>query len=296
MIFFLYLGQFFTNAAGDYCNRLYSHNSDKLSDYLINVIATGIIAMGFFYVLSGFSFMFNFRTVLYALFFGVAIIFSRILTLLRLRLMEIIQITLISDPLSLIVTFIAGWLFFGESINWISGIRLLLSLIAAVITLFCKSPTKKQNKKSHSIFCLILTVLIVILGVFTSALQKAFALDPNATDSNSMFFLTNVFTVAICLLWLLLLHKGKMSQLLGDFKTLGIKKYSAIILSTLTSNLGSVLTIQALAIVPLSIHTPVAGAIGKLSTTAVSYFVKEKVPVFPVILALISTLLAFFEL
>ena len=122
-------------------------------------------------------------------------------------------------------------------------------------------------------------------------------MDPGVTDTNSMFFLTNAWMVAISVLILLVLDKGHISHVLQNFKGLSLLQYGVIILNTVSDNISTVLNVQLLASVPMSIHTPVSGAVGKLSTAAVAgLIVKERVPLVPVIIAIISTLLTFFEL
>lgn len=298
MIIPLYLGLFLNGALGTCANMKYGRTTKNRSDYLVYVIITGIIAIGVFCILSGFSFAFNRRTVIYSVIFAATIVVMHILTLLRLRLMEIMQITLISSPLSLIMTLAAGYFFFSEEISWITVLRVILSIAAAWLSVPVKtSSTQTQHLRYDFLLGLILCVVLAILGVFSNILQKAFAIDPSVTDTNSMFFLTNVWMVLICVIGIFLLDKGHIFQVLRDFKDLSLLQYGAVILNTVSNNIGTVLNLELLAIVPMSIHVPVSDALGKLSTAAVATFVaKEKVPLIPIILAVISALLTFFEL
>lgn len=296
MIIPLYLGQFLCGALGTYSRQKYGRTARNRSDYFVYVIITGVIAMGTFCFMSGFSFSFNTRTVIYSVIFAAAIILGHVLTLLRLRLMEIMQISLISDPLSLIMTMIVGRWLFSENITWISMLRVLLSAVAALLAVRGMKKTDTRDKHRF-LLGVCLCVILVVQGVFTTVLQKAFAMDPGVTDANSMFFLTNAWMVAISVLILLALDKGHISHVLQDLKGLGLWQYGVTVLGTVSDNISTVLNVQLLAIVPMSIHTPVSGAVGKLSAAAVAgLIVKEKVPPVPVVLAIVSTLLTFFEL
>ncbi len=296
MIIALYLGHFLCGALGTYSRQKYSRASQNRADYLVYVIITGVIAMGVFCVLSGFSFSFNTRTIIYSVIFAAAVVLGHVLTLVRLRLMEIMQITLISGPLSLIMTLAVGNWLFSESITWISILRVLLSIVAAWLSVRGRENAGTQDKH-RLLIGICLCVVLAIQGVFATVLQKAFATDPGVTDTNSMFFLTNAWMVAISVLLLLALDKGHITHVLRDFKGLGLAQYGVIILNTVSDNISTVLNVQLLASVPMSIHTPVSGAVGKLSTAAVAgLVVKEKVPLVPVLLAIVSTLLTFFEL
>ena len=296
MIIPLYLGQFLCGALGTYSRQKYGRTARNRGDYFVYVIITGVIAMGTFCFMSGFSFSFNARTVIYSVIFAAAIILGHVLTLLRLRLMEIMQITLISGPLSLIMTMIVGRWLFSENITWISMLRVLLSAVAALLAVRGMKKTDTRDKHRF-LLGLCLCVILVVQGVFATVLQKAFAMDPGVTDANSMFFLTNAWMVAISVLILLALDKGHISHVLLDFKGLGLWQYGVTVLGTVSDNISTVLNVQLLAIVPMSIHTPVSGAVGKLSAAAVAgLIVKEKVPPVPVVLAIVSTLLTFFEL
>ncbi len=296
MIIPLYLGQFLCGALSTYSRQKYGRAARNRGDYFVYVVITGVIAMGTFCFMSGFSFSFNMRTVIYSVIFAAAIILGHVLTLFRLRVMEIMQITLISGPLSLIMTMAVGRWLFSESITWISGLRVLLSIVAALLSVQGRDNAGTQDKRRF-LLGVCLCVVLAIQGVFATVLQKAFAVDPGVTDTNSMFFLTNAWMVAISVLILLVLDKGHISHVLQNFKGLSLLQYGVIILNTVSDNISTVLNVQLLASVPMSIHTPVSGAVGKLSTAAVAgLIVKERVPLVPVIIAIISTLLTFFEL
>ena len=298
MIIPLYLGQFFLAGLGTYARQKYGRASRNRADYLAYVIITCIIALGVFCALSGFSFSFNRRTVIYSVVFGAAIILGHVLTLVRLRVMEIMEIALISSPLSLIMTLGTGCWLFEERITWITVLRILISFLTAYLAFRGKyHGGQVRQSRLQLLSGLALTVVLVIQGVFCTVLQKAFASDPGVTDTNSMFFLTNVWMIVICLVILLVMNKGHILPLFQDFKGLGFSQYGAIVMTTVSDNLTSVLNVQILARVPMSINTPVSGALGMLSTAAVAgLIVKEKVPLIPVILAVISALLTFFEL
>lgn len=299
MIIPLYLGQMFLTGLGTYSRQKYSRASRSRTDYLVFVIVTGVIAMGVFYVLSGFRLSFNMRTVVYSLVFGAAVVLGHVLTLIRLRFMEIMQITLISSPISLIVTLAVGNWLFDENITWVSILRVLISAAAAWIAVGGRGSADGQTRQNRSRFVtgLCLSVILAVQSIFCTVLQKFFATDPHVTDTNSMFFLTNTWMVVICLVAVLVLDKGHVGHVFRDFKGLGLSQYAAVVITTVSDNLTTVLNVQILASMPMSIHTPVSGALGKLSTAAVAGFiVKERVPLIPVILAVISALLTFFEL
>ena len=209
--------------------------------------------------------------------------------------MRILDVGLILGALSLILTFLAGNIIYNEAITPIAVIRMLFSLIATIMLVL--NNKKSDNTTRNSFFGYFLCFLLIISSVFSTVLSKEFANLPQKQDENSYFMLINIICFFFSIIVILLTQRGNLKNTLGEFKKINKKSYLYIVISTVSSNISSLLTIWLLAgKVSIILFTPLSSAINiivRVLTAAI--IAKEKIPKIPILLSLATALLAFFN-
>lgn len=300
MAFLYYLGLFLCSAASTYSVQKYSRASRNFADIWIYTALTGLIAMGVFWVMSGFSLSFNLPTVIYSLIYGMLVLVIHFSNLLSLRYMGITQAALCSSTLTLVLSLLSGVLLFAEQANFITVGRILLMLAATWLAVLRKDVSPAvliPGKKGRFFLGICLRLICSAASVGATVVTKYFAMDTGVTDTNSFFFMTNVVLTVISLLSLAMFCRGDARGAARELKSIGLARYGAIVLNTVASNLSSTLTVLILATGSVSYFTPVSGALGIIATESVAVLIaREKPNIIPIILAALAMLLGFLEM
>lgn len=294
-----YLGMFLVSIVGLYARQKYSRSSRNYADIMVYVFITGVIAMGVFWAMSGFNLRFNTRTILYAVIFASMVLVADFLGLLVYRYLTITQASLCGGGLSLTLTLLSGMILFSERITFYSILRLLLLLAAEVVTVLRNTDKSERmffGKKSKLVIGYSLQIAGIVIGLGNTLLMKYFAIDSGVTDANAMCFATNVVMTVMSAVILLVMGKGKMTFLVNEIKGIRPFQYGMIILSTVSSNVSTLLNMLILATSTLSYYAPISGALGLIAVELVAVvFAKEKPNKLPIALAIAAALLGFFE-
>ena len=255
--------------------------------------------MGIFWVLSGCSLELSSRAILYAAILAIIVLFSYFTQIPVYRHLDVAEVGVFSTGGRLVLSMLLGAALFGEKITTVSVLRIAL-MIAAAILLFVDArrhaPQKSSAQHRSRIIGLLLCLGLIVNGTFSAALSKYIALDALVPDANSLFFMTNVITASASILCLLVCCRGKIRSCVAEFRVIAPFQYLMILTTTVTSNLNSLLGVLILKQDHFSLYVPLAGAIGILSTEAISVFILHERPrVLPVVLACCAMLLSFFE-
>lgn len=298
MLILLYAALFAANAINSFSQKKYSNGVSDLVDTYVFSIVTGVIACLFFWCSNRFSLSFNLRTVVYSAVYAAVVLAAQVLGLLALRSAGITNSTVIRSAVSLPSIWALGLLLFRESFAWNSLISCLLMLAAGILL----SVSRSKGEMQRGELCTVGVVLSVCAGlpsVFSTLLNKFFAVDLSAgtvTDSNSYFFLTNVFLLVICSLILPILCRRSGMRAADRFKQLSPKRIGLIVLSTVGSNVGSLLGVRILSIGTVSLYGPLSSALSMLAGFAVGMlFFREKPKLLPLLLTMASVGLGFFS-
>jgi drug/metabolite transporter (DMT)-like permease len=299
MTAFYYLGLFLCGAAGTFAMQKYGRDNRSYQSIFVYACVTGLMAMGIFWAMSGFTLELSGRSILYAALYAVLALVSYFTNLPAYRYLGVSQVGVLSTGGRLIFSMLAGCVLFGERLTWISALRMALMLAAAVLLFFedRKGTAEKEARRDRKLpVGVLLCIVLIVEGTLAGVLSKYIALDPLVPDANSLFFMTNFVIAAVSLLSLPLFCHGRIGACVSEFRSIAPMQYLMILLSTAASNVCSLLGVLILAADALTLYVPLSGALSILSTEAVAVLVvRERPRILPVMLACGAMLLAFFE-
>ncbi len=297
MTVFYYVGLFLCGASNAFATQKYGRSNRTYQSIFIYALVTGVMAMGVFWTMTGFALELNARAVQYAMIYAVVVLASYFTRLPAYRHLGVAEVGLISSGGSLVLSMLAGALLFGERLTLVSVLRMAL-MLASLFFLFLdrKSHAPKKTGEGKKAIGALLGLGLVAVGVVSGICSKYIAIDPLVPDANSLFFMTNVFTSSAALICLPLLCKGKVRAIGAEFVSIAPVQYLMILISTVASNIQSLLAVLILAEDAFTLYVPLSGALGILATEAVAVLlVRERPRIIPVLLACGAMLLAFFE-
>ena len=258
-----------------------SVSRDSMAEQALFLILNGITACLFFFILGGFRLSFNRETALFALAFATVCAASVLSSLAAYKLSSITGVSIIAGTCSTVTTALIGCLFFSETATLRKLLRILILLSAcALVFLNGRTEQTKQEKGplpkgDHARFAIVLLGL-VFAGCGAVVVSKRFAMSETVTDENSYFFLTNAIMVAISAVVFGIRAFGNPREVKASFALLKPNNILSIILNTATSNISSILSIWVVAIVDISIYSPINQALGVISAVLASFLFKEK--------------------
>ena len=192
MTFFYYLGTFLCGATGTFAIQKYGRSNRTYQSIFVYALVTGIMAMGIFWVMTGFTLELSGRSVLYAAMYAALALVSYFTNLPAYRYLGISQVGVLSTGGRLILSMLAGGMLFGERLTWISVLRMALMLAATVLLFFEDRKGKAENEARRDRKLLVGGLLCAVLiaeGTLAGVLSKYIALDPLVPDANSLFFI-----------------------------------------------------------------------------------------------------------
>ena len=309
MLGILFCGFFLTQIFSDVMRKKNSNafSVSGITGSLFYVFETSLFALFYFWALNGFKLSFNNHVLVYGMIYGIVVILTLVLSIFVYRYATFSFVTFVSGSVSLMLSLLVGNLLFNEVISPDKILRIALMLVATFVIFLGNK--NKDNKKSSSeehqanivkrnfVIACVIIVLNSILAAVATAILKFYAGDPNVTDQNSFFFATNVFSALFVLPILpftMKKNKVKMSEL---FRMVKSKKtvYSAV--TTINSNIRSIIQILILGMMDVSIFSPISSALGFVAVAIATPIIGEKLNKYTVIstiIAIVSVFLPFF--
>ncbi len=175
MLLLYYSAFFLMKLVNTFSCQRYARISKGNRDTLVYSLITGIIAMVFFYVTSGFNLHFNLRTCVYGLVYASVVFITYFLTLAVYRYMGIAESSFITSGLSLGITVLTSLLFLRETLS----IRTLAQLLLNVLTLlviYLQNHTLKHEATAKTVTTIGIMICIgsaVVISA-SSVITKAF--------------------------------------------------------------------------------------------------------------------------
>lgn len=299
MTVFYYLGLFLCGAASTFSVQKYGRSNRTYQSIIVYALVTGIMAMGIFWAMSGFTLELSARSILYAAGYAALALLSYFTNLPAYRYLGVSEVGVLFTGGNLILSTVAGCVLFGERLTWISLLRVVLMLTAAVLLFFEDRKGSSENARRRDrkqLIGLLLCAVLIVQGTLAGIVSKYIALDPLVPDANSLFFMTNLIITAVSLFALPLLCRGRIGTCVSEFRSIAPMQYLMILVSTAASNVSSLLGVLILAADAFTLFVPLSGALTILSTEAVAVLVvRERPRILPVTLACAAMLLAFFE-
>ena len=235
--------------------------------FAINSVA----ACCFFLIEGGFRLSVNLPTLLYSVLYAGVVVLAIFSNLKALQAAEISNVNVASGAGTLLLTSAVGFLFFRESLTLTKALRILL-MLAGTLLIFLERRTKKGVRRGF---------LPALLGVLAASLAntlvlKFYANTPNVADDSSFFFWTNAVLLFAALLWLMLRQLRSPVSLKEYSFLLKPRCLIPFVGNTVCSNVGSLLSLQLVARLDISILSPLTGAIGCTVNLLASLIFKEK--------------------
>lgn len=240
----------------------------------IYIIVMSVTAMIFFGVGNGFKLSINSVTLGYAFAFALICLVVNVANLFRYRYVSVANATVITSASSLILNALIGFFAFKETISANTILKSVL-MLGAIFMVFLSSPRgeKKTASKTAAVFWLTVSVL----GASgTTVITRLFSRDESVTDTNSLFFMTNVFMLACALVvfFVCLSREGERTR--AVIRCFGVRGCAAISLNTVLSNIGTLCTTLILGLVDVSLYSPTRAALGVITGAVVSLAFRER--------------------
>ena len=271
-----YIGIFFSTLFGIYAKLKIGRRSNTLFDLFMYSFVTGCIASLFFFCMSGFRISVNLPVLIYSAIFAVIVILSHFLGLFVYKFLEVSAVTVLSNTFTLILTVAAGRAFLGEPVDVFDIIRCLLLVVACIIPDIPMKKTQKQ-KSSVSVAGIVTVLLSSAISVIASVLANRFSSDVRVTDSNSFFFMTNIFVIAFSAGFVIARAKFNFSSIKKQFLSFSGKSLAMTVVSTVSSNLGSIFQVLIFASGDgIILYTPLAAALGFIAAGIIAIAEKER--------------------
>lgn len=248
--------------------------------YALFMFLNGVVSCLFFATVSGFRLTVTPITLLFSLLFAAAVLVSLLATLCAYTIADIANVSVINSACTLLVTTGVGSLLFHEAFGWSKAVRVVLMLSATVLVFL---DTRRRKKAAHATAKGALLKLSGLLGLLILAngsstiLLKYFTQTPGVASENDFFFFTNVILIVVSALWFLCEQRRDrvpFAACFQDVRPLHLLCYAG---RTVSSNAAALMTVALLALMDVSLYTPLSGALAILCGIAASLLFREKV-------------------
>ena len=269
----------------------------KSTGSFLYIIETSLFSLFFYWALNGFKLSVNPTVTLYAAIYGAIVVCSLTISIFVYNYGSLAMVNFITSTVSLISAMLSGMILFDEVLTPDKLLRLGLMFVCTVIILLgarknAPHPTDTEQKKRKGVhpLALILPALTAILGTGTSVLIKSYSGASLSTDSNSLFFMTNVFSFAYSIpIIFLTMRKNKVSP--REIVQICADKRSAIALATTAiGSIQAIATALLLEAMDVAVYTPVTNAIGFIALAIATPIVREKLDRYTVCATIVSVL------
>jgi len=241
-----------------------------LTQFCCYLLLNSIFASFFLSAANGFKVNFNIPTLLFSCAFAVVVSFSLTLNLLALSRVEIPVVSITGTAGNIITTLIFGVIYLNEKLTLKLLVAALLILVAVIIPYLRLYSSKGNNS-------ILICALLFLNSGASVIVTKLFTLSKTVTDSNSFFVITNLILMVLCLLLLIFLwfnSKENREIIKRPFKKKQVFQIGVI---TAFSNLSSIISILAVAKMPLTVYTITFSSLSLIASTLLSkFYFKEK--------------------
>ena len=228
-----------------------------------------LFACFFLFALNKFSFSFSLPTLYFGFVFALVVICSLVLNLYALKFASIPLVSIASTAGSVIASAVFDLIYQG-SLPITTCISVALMLIALILP-YVK--TQITFNKATVPICL----AYFLTSASSSIVMKFFTITPTVTDSGSFFILTNAVIVAFTLLMSLAFLLSKKSSAREILKPFPLKLTANVLSRTAISNICSLLSISAIAVMPLAVYSVSSSALSLVFAFTISLLIfKEK--------------------
>lgn len=268
--------------------KFFQKNTTQSIFYMVvyNLI-NATFACGFFWVSAGFKIDINFATLIYAVVYALIICINLSSQVFAFSHAPVSVVTLMTMAGGVLLPSVFGIIYFDEPLT----IKLVCSSMLIIIAAILPFVGKGEKGKFTSFISVVLCAFLFVLSGLSVILLKLYALDTRVCDSKSMFLLTNVSIVFICIVALVLFGvKNKSKKILFDIvnafsplQTLNIVSKAAL------ANFASILQVMILTEMSASTFSVLNSALTLLGAGVVSAVIfREKQSIFSIVALLLA--------
>ena len=267
------------------CSNHVSQNS--VSDFSIVLIINCTVACLFFFFSSGFALSLNQSTFLYSVAYAIIVAISLISNILIYKFTSVSNVSVISSTCGVIATVCVGGLLFHEDVEANTLIRLAIMMLAMGFV-FADRRKPRPDQKNAFLPLILLIAVNTFCSCANTVILKAFSMSTSVTDEHSFFFFTNVVLCigASCVLgYAIVFHLQDVRRSLQLLKP---GKLVSVAGNTVCSNISSILTVWIIALMDVSLFSPLSSALGILTGVIASLIFREKQGIFAYIAAAVA--------
>ena len=274
-------------------------SANGITGSLFYLFETSLLSLFYFWALNGFYLEFTPTVILYGLIYGIIVIVSLVPSVFIYNYASFAFISFVSGSMSLILSLLMGMILFEEIITVEKLLRVVLMICATAVIFVGRTNSKdktedktesKAKKRRKFIIVLSTIAFMSLLAVAGTAVLKYYSADTNVTDQNSFFFITNIFSAFLVLPVLPFTMKHDKIKIDDLWKWVKSKKtvYSAV--TTLNSNINSIVQLLLLGMMDVSIYTPLSSAFTFAAVAVATPIIGEKLNRYTIIATLLAIL------
>ncbi len=243
--------------------------SDLFHLAVYNLI-NALIACIYFYIAAAFTIDINVPTVIYSVVYALIIFINISVQIIAMAQAPVSVVVLSTMAGGVLIPSVFGIIYFDEPLTVNLVISSILIIVAAVLPFM----GKRTNKKKLSGLAAIMCAVMFLLNGASVVLMQLYAKDVRVCDSTSMFFLTNVAIVVICVvvLRLFIMKKTllKKESIFEVHKAFNGKQKLTIASKTALANIASILQMIILAKMNASTFAILNSSLSLIGAAAVS--------------------------
>ena len=249
---------------------------------LLFVMETSIFSLLFFWGMNGFKLFINPTVALYSAVYGALVVLNLFCTVFVYNYGSVATVSFVIGTVSLIASMISGMLLFGERMMPDKLLRIGLMFVCIFIVLLGakkNAPVTEREAKGHSgihPLAIILPTAMAVISTCVSLIIKYYSTDVTATDSNTLFFMTNLFSLIYSIpIVFVTMKRDKISP--KDVIVICKDKRSAVVfLNTAIGCVQAGVTALLLATMDVAVYTPLTSALGFIALAAATPMVRER--------------------
>lgn len=271
MMYVLMLVQALLMTGNTALTKIFQKNSESDLFHLAvyNLINAGIACV-YFYAAAAFTIDINAPTVIYAVVYALIIVINISIQIIAMAQAPVSVVVLSTMAGGVLIPSLFGIIYFDEPLTVNLVISSILIIVAAVLPFMGKHTDKRKLSGLAAIVC----GIMFFLNGASVVLMQLYAKDKSVCDSTSMFFLTNVAIVVICVivLRLFIMKKTllKKESMLEIHKAFDGKQKLTIASKTALANIASILQMIILAKMNASTFAILNSSLSLIGATAVS--------------------------
>lgn len=272
--------------------------------YPLFLVVTGVTACLFFWIVAGFRLQLNGLTAVYSAIYGIVVLIVNVFQVKSYQLANVANVNVVRNACSLVVGTAMGSLLFREEVTFSVVLRVVI-MLAAMLLVFAdmkktEADTVQEEGKESGILLFILVNVMLVAGICASTVVLKYYANAGdrVADDNSFFFFTNVCMIAGALVWFgveKVKAAGESAQAVdvccaeapGERvqkrklrSWLKLSALFAFVGCTVTSNVASLVELQLVDLLNVSVYTPVVSALGIISGVVTSLLFREKLGIY----------------